>query len=187
MAHEHPRNITARLWTPSVADAESRIYAILDAARDPAIYPAVVQSDLEYCSLYRGEAAEELAEVAPYLVSLREETRFTQWLVDEGWGQSWGVFLESKAAINELRRHFRRFLMVYDSTGKPLYFRYYDPRVLRLYLPTCNEGELQTLFGPVTRYCLESDDGRALVEYRFHNGRLTERAAELVQSDHSSR
>src|SRR5262249_40437502 len=58
MAYQHPHSIIGRLWNPSVADAESQIYAILDAARDPAIYPAVVKSDLEYCSLYRGEAAE---------------------------------------------------------------------------------------------------------------------------------
>ena len=37
------------------------------------------------------------------------------------------------------------------------YFRYYDPRVLRVYLPTCNARELQTVFGPVLRYLVEDE------------------------------
>ena len=35
--------------------------------------------------------------------------------------------------VDELRRHLRRFLLVKDESGRQLYFRYYDPRVLRLY------------------------------------------------------
>jgi hypothetical protein len=30
-----------------------------------------------------------------------------------------------------------------------LLFRYYDPRVLRVYLPSCRPSELETVFGPV--------------------------------------
>ena len=56
---------------------------------------------------------------------------------------------ELDATLEELRRHFRKFLKVEDPKGKSLIFRYYDPRVLRVYLPTCNAMELQTVFGPV--------------------------------------
>ena len=147
-------------------------YAILDAARDDKIYPALADADIESLCLYLGEKADELATVAPYLLSLTREDPFTQWLMNNGWGKSWGIFLRSSASLKELHRHFRKFLMVYDEKGTPLYFRYYDPRVLRVYLPTCNGSELQTLFGPVVRYCVEGKTERQLIEFscteKFH-------------------
>ena len=61
--------------------------------------------------------------------------------------------------------HLRTFLKVYGPDLKPLYFRYYDPRVLRVYLPTCNDQELQTVFGPVLRYLLEDEDPATLLKF----------------------
>jgi hypothetical protein len=142
-------------------------YAILDAARDDKIYPALTEADTESLCLYLGDKAEELAAVAPYLLSLTQEDPFTRWLMNNGWGKNWGIFLRSSASLKELQRHFRKFLMVYDEKGTPLYFRYYDPRVLRVYLPTCNQAELQTLFGPVFRYCIEGKTEKQLIEYGY--------------------
>ena len=55
--------------------------------------------------------------------------------------------------------------MVYDEKGTPLYFRFYDPRVLRIYLPTCNESELQTVFGPVNHFYVEGKEEKLLIEF----------------------
>jgi hypothetical protein len=45
-----------------------------------------------------------------------------------------------------------------------LKFRYYDPRVLRAFLPTCNAGELKTLFGDVDQFFIESKEVGALLD-----------------------
>jgi len=140
-------------------------YTILDAARDDKIYPELVNSDIESLCLYLGEKAVELATVAPYLLELKREDPFTQWVLNNGLGKSWGIFLQSSAPFKELHRHFRKFLMVYDEKGTPLYFRFYDPRVLRAYLPTCNESELQTVFGPVTQFYVEGKEENQLIEF----------------------
>ena len=42
----------------------------------------------------------------------------------------------------ELRRHLRRFLMVEDESGEPLYFRYYDPGALRDFWPSCSRRQV---------------------------------------------
>lgn len=55
--------------------------------------------------------------------------------------------------------------MVYDAKGTPSYFRYYDPRVLRVYLPACNESELQTVFGPVEGYYVEGKAENQMIEF----------------------
>ncbi len=70
--------------------------------------------------------------------------------------------------------------MVYDEEGKPLYFRYYDPRVLRAYLPTCNESELQTVFGPVNHYYAEGKEQNQLIEFGCtENSKLIENVINL--------
>ena len=140
-------------------------YTILDAARDDKIYQKLANSDIENLCLYRGNKAVELATVAPYLIGLKREDPFTQWLLNNGWGKNWGIFLQSSASLKELHGHFRQFLMVYDEAGTPLYFRFYDPRVLRVYLPTCNESELQMLFGPVNHFYVEGKEENQLIEF----------------------
>lgn len=157
--------IMSQLWRPAEGEVPPQLFVILDSARDERIYTKLLKSDIEVVSLYRGDPEVELADVAPYLIKLQRKDPFTEWLLNNGWGQSWGIFLDSFAALKELRQHFRTFLMVYDEEGDPLYFRYYDPRVLRVYLPTCNESELQTVFGPVSHFYVEGKEKNQLIEF----------------------
>ncbi len=155
--------IIQNLWRPVEDGREAQIFALLDAARSDAIYPKLMASNVESVCLFRGENAVEMAHVAPYLVRLEQDDPFTHWVIDHGWGNSWGIFVESSATIGELKRHFRSILQVYDEEGKSLFFRFYDPRVLRVYLPTCNAGELEIVFGALGSFFLESEDHSELL------------------------
>ena len=143
------------LWPGNAPRAETDIYALLDAARDPRIYPLIRRSGADHRCLFAGELAPELKAAAPYLVFLGKDATITEDLLWDGWGNAWGVFLESSAIIQDLRRHFRRLLTVQDERGKRLFFRFYDPRVLSVYLPTCTIEELRTVFGPVEAFFYE--------------------------------
>ncbi len=147
-------------------------YAVLDGAAMPNLLGALHTHEPEYECLYRGELQPDMAEVAPYLVALDNNTDFPWWLAAKGWGHHWGIIVQSRADMRTLRRHFRKFLIVYDTTGKPLYFRWYDPRVLSVYLPTCDAEELSTMFGPVEAYVLESEDGQQALRLRNSAGTL---------------
>ena len=168
------------IFLPSDDRPPVNTYAILDTARDKVIYPKIMNADVQSICLYHGAKAVELATVAPYLVHLKKNDSFTEWLLTQGCGKSWGIFLQSSATLNELQRHFRKFLMVYDEEGRPLYFRFYDPRVLRVYVPTCNESELKIIFGPVNRYCVEGKNGNAMIEYSCAGGKLSQRIVQLA-------
>ena len=50
---------------------------------------------------------------------------------------------------------FRKINMVQKPSGNAVFFRYYDPRVLRTYLPTCEPDEIKTVFGPVKEIVME--------------------------------
>ncbi|HYN40273.1 MAG TPA: DUF4123 domain-containing protein, partial [Thermoanaerobaculia bacterium] len=55
---------------------------------------------------------------------------------------------EARATADVLRKHLRRQLIAQDGNGKRMYFRFYDPRVLRTYLRTATPPERAELFGP---------------------------------------
>jgi hypothetical protein len=167
-------SVLQALWP---AGARAGIWGILDAARDPGIYRALLDSRLEFRCLYAGKLPRELEMNAPQLVELSPTSRLMERWLDEGWGQAWGVLLRIDDPSN-LRHHLRKFLKVRDEQGRSLLFRYYDPRVLRVYLPTCTAAELAQLFGPVEAWVLETPDGTSLAEYRFNGERLSVR--ELV-------
>lgn len=141
------------------------LYAILDAARDPEILPRVKSSGLEFASLYEERDGEELAIYGPWLVKLPPDHRFLEDLVREGWEKSWGVFLTCRLPFGELRRHLRQFLLAQLPDGRKVCFRYYDPRVLRTYLPTCTSEEVKRFVGPIERYLAESTDESELLEF----------------------
>ncbi len=147
------------------ADSTLNTFVILDGAAIPDLLPKLDAEGPEHVCLYRGELEPDMAECAPYLVRLVEGSPFTQWVVTEGWGNHWGVFVLAATDINTLRRHFRGFLLVMSPAGKRLYFRYYDPRVLRKYLPTCNVDEGRTIFGPVKCYLAEDEDSSQVLRF----------------------
>jgi hypothetical protein len=166
------------LW-PSGSAAETTVWAILDCARDSRIYGALRSSGLDYLCLYSGRLHPDVEAAAPYLVEVAPTYSFTSRLLQMGWGKSWGVFLRIKDPSN-LRHHLRGFLRVQDDAGKILIFRYYDPRVLRIYLPTCRTDELRTFFGPISSYLVESEDGKSVIEFEFDGDHLHERQIALT-------
>jgi hypothetical protein len=169
------------LYEQLFADEAANVYAVLDGASVEDLLPKLYELEPECECLYRGELEPDMAEVAPYLVRLEPDTEFTDWLIGEGWGEHWGVFAVTDADLRAAHRHFRSFLTVYDPEGKPLLFRYYDPRVLRLYLPTCNAEELSTVFGPVSCYLLEGEDPNTLLRFRLDAGELRHESETLVE------
>ena len=147
------------------ADPHANTYAVLDGAQIPDLLPRLHEQRPEYECLYRGELAPDIAEVAPYLVQLEPDSDFTLWLLEHGWGHNWGIYATSTADLRAMRRHFRTFLIVHDEEGKPLYFRFYDPRVLRVYLPTCNANELTMIFGFINSYILENENPNSALRF----------------------
>jgi hypothetical protein len=143
-----------------------RVFAVLDAAREDRL-PAFLQAyGVEHFSLYEGESGNQLKDVAPYLALLPKTSQLVPLLVKEGWGKSWGIYFNSDAELPKVRDHLRRLLTVKDEDGRLLYFRFYDPRVLRVFIPTCTPEESIDLFGPISRFVMEGADLGKPLQFR---------------------
>ena len=147
-------------------------YAVLDGASVPDLPVRLHEMRPPHICLYRGELEPDLLYVAPYPVQILPGLEFTDWLFAECWGKHWGIFAQSGLTMTGMRKHFRSLLTVYDETGKPLLFRFYDPRVFLTYVPTCNAAELELFFGKVKYYFAESYDAKTFQRYNFSNTEL---------------
>ncbi|MBK1705564.1 DUF4123 domain-containing protein [Halochromatium glycolicum] len=160
----------------AAAGDDSQLYAVLDGA---AMIPDIVQRLRQYAiksgCLLPGEVDSELRRVAPHLAHLNEQPAFLEWLLKEGLGKHWGVFLVTPAAFQTLRQHLQTPLHVYSPDSEPLLFRFYDPRVLRAYLPTCEDQQLAQFFGPISCFLAERDDSMMLEIFELREGALHRR------------
>lgn len=146
--------------------------AILDGASVPDLPMRIYEMDPPNYCLFTGELEPDLQYAAPYLVYLFRNSDFTEWLLSECWGKHWGIFAQSRHSLGNMRRHFRSLVRVYDEDGKPMIFRFYDPRVLISFLPTCNGGELNTVFGQIDTYFAEDPKAQSLVSFHLEEGVL---------------
>jgi hypothetical protein len=167
--------ILKALW-PSPAHPNQptlSVWGVLDCARDPRIYRALLESRLEFRCLYSGKLDRLLEMNAPHLVELFPTNRLIHTWIDEGWGQSWGIFIRIADSSN-LRHHLRKFLLVQDESGRKLLMRYYDPRVLGMLLRIFTDDQLIEFNGEIHSFLGENDGGASLDELRIRNGQFTE-------------
>lgn len=130
---------------------EGALWAILDACDAPGVPGRVRMLGPEKGDcLWRAEAREKYWGVAPWLASV--DGALLDWIRGSLWDEPWGLFIEAHVAIDVLRGHFRKLLVVAGPDEKPMYFRFYDPRVLRMFLKTATTRERNELFGPVAAY-----------------------------------
>jgi pSer/pThr/pTyr-binding forkhead associated (FHA) protein len=150
------------------------LYALLDAARSDRVVELLRESVQTYRSLFEGVLGAVVEEAAPYLVELPADSRLLVRLVEEGWGKSWGLYFVSRRPFAEARRHLRKLLYVKEEdTRKDMFFRFYDPRVLRAFLPSCTARQSEEMFGEIEVFLMEGEAGEVL---RFPRGQAGPRA-----------
>ena len=149
-----------------------RLYGVVDGAQDLELaYEAKCLFGQEITSLFAGDMAAAAADVAPYLVPIDPASGYLEnWA--QRWGKNAGILLTTTAEPARLHAHLREIFVVQDEQGQPFFFRYYDPRVLRAYLPTCNAHELAAFFDQVSAYLTENEESSALLSFRVERSKL---------------
>jgi hypothetical protein len=168
-----------------LADLRERgeLFAVLDAAHEEKIIPLLQTHVDESSCLYEGLDAEVLAEVAPYIVRFQADSPLLERLLSQGFGKAWGIYLQAKAPLREVRAHLRRLLVVtQEQDGSPMFFRFFDPRVLRAFLPIATARQVDQLSGPITRFFAEDRGPRLLAFDRAEKDGVPAFALETLDS-----
>lgn len=145
-------------------------FVLIDAARIGRSLSRLQQLAVESRCLFRGESEARLGPLAPHLMDLGPRSFPQNPVLQSGWGESWGVYVNADCSLEALWRHFRKFLFVKTEAGREFYFRFYDPRVLRLILPVFDEEQLRDFFGPVKEFILEDDDPAFALRFSIQSG-----------------
>lgn len=119
-----------------------RTYAVLDAAKLVNLPELLGASGLEYRCLFTGKSHDELKDVAPWIVELKDGNDFARRLftgpngINGLWDKQPGIYARSRAPLEDMWKHFRKFTRVQDETGKWFYFRYWEASYAKSYFST---------------------------------------------------
>lgn len=116
--------------------------------------PALAALDMRSCTPRVLAHREELM---PRLIDVAALDEATQIAVTEVWStEIFGerppvacAWLDSNLDIDSLAQHIARYLVGPGVDGKPVFWRYYDPRVLALTLAIFDPAQRQALLGPI--------------------------------------
>lgn len=120
-------------------------YAILDAAKLINLPELLERSGLEHRCLFKGDAYDELKNVAPWIVRLEEDNAFTRNLftcaniTSENTSSIpkkhfiSGMYARSRSSFNGAWRHFRKFTRVQNEHKKWVYFRFWESSIFPMY------------------------------------------------------
>ena len=118
-------------------------------------------------SLYRISKDQALYYVRPHLLKIPSPE-----LMKVNLGNASYIIFNVDAEFEIPYNHFRKFLIIETDDFTKLYFRFYDPRVLRIFLPTCSDNQLEEFFGPVDRFICEDEDADFALVFSLSKGKL---------------
>ena len=133
-------------------------YAILDAIRDSRIPAFLDASGERYMPL------DPSGRLPVFVVAPVPQGRLLDVLVKDGWGRGWGFFCISAYSMEEICTHLRNYLTMYNGAGRPMTFRFWDPRVLRALAPALPPEEAADFFGPISRIVVEGETPEVAME-----------------------
>ncbi|OKH87072.1 DUF4123 domain-containing protein [Thalassospira sp. TSL5-1] len=123
-----------------------RTYIVLDSGKMQWGYSEIEHCGMPFRCLFKGQAAEDLKDVAPYLIELDQENEFTHRLFKympempdvmtsvHVWHQEPGIYIRTRADFSSIWKRLRKFPRMQNDQGQWYFFRFWEPRVLRNYL-----------------------------------------------------
>ena len=153
-----------------------KTYIILDAAKLQWGFSEIEKCGMPYRCLFKGKAAEELQDVAPYVIELDPETCFTRRLFKHDpdmpehmtsvhlWRKEPGIYVRSRLPTEAICAHFRHFTRVRNESGAWFVLRFYDPYVIMDLAEHLEDENKRRVFAPGIEIIALSATGR---DYRI--------------------
>lgn len=162
---------------PEAGTRPLSVFAVLDAAKIANLPEMLASSGLAHRCLFTGAAYDELHTVAPWLVELGPDDRFTGHLFTKGrapwhlWDVEPGIFLCIEAMFDDMWQHLRRFTRVRDDKGGWVYWRFWEPGPMAVLLDAWQDKpdklrafcHVAACDAGMRVLCLDIDHGTALL------------------------
>lgn len=170
--------LKAQLW----ADDQCHVYAVVLGTRVPDLPTRLLEADVAaYDCLLPGALDPDVKLAAPYLVQLKRESVFTDWLLFQasaGLGD-WGVVALSTVRRLVLRGHLRGLLQARLPDGAVIDLDAFDPAILLPLLPLFDAAGLSSFMGPVRALVVAGAQTWTTADYTL--GQLQWRQVPLAQ------
>ena len=124
-------------------------YAVIDSVAIPMLLANIHKHSVPFLCLYRGEIPIDRVDIVPYIVKLNKNSQFCNWLIEASTKTPCCIYLNSSENITDVRKHLRKFIKAEIPSGKTIYFRFYDPRILKVYLPECELDDERVVYGEI--------------------------------------
>ncbi len=158
----------------------SPLFALLNAGIEQHVPHFLMGSGEPFQFLSEGLAVEQMQPPSVYLAQFTPSSALLPRLIREGWGKPWVTFVTCSHPVPELAKHLRNLMLMSTADGRPFYFRYFDPRILQLLLPTFTPQELSQFFGPLHTFLIaDPADPARLLEFGVTPQGLAGRALAL--------
>lgn len=158
----------------------AHLYAMVDATREPfLVRPMLEAMSKDVACLFKGLATEAFGDRTAWVAKINEGEWILDWLIEDGWGVRLASYIASPLPLEPLMTHLRRFTKVEGPDGRQHFFRFYDPRVMRQYLPVFDDRQHARWFAGIAACLIEDDrDPRRLLRLTSEGGRcVTARVA----------
>ncbi len=151
------------------------LYGVLDLARAPHLYDHVERlAPMEAQCLFEGRLDPKVIRHCQHLVRLAPNDPLTRLWWTQGWGDNWGMVISSSSDLRTVRRRLRHFTQAKLPSGEgPVLFRFWDPRVFRVYMPEVEAPALADWFKHIDRYVVATEDGKGSIQYFLKDGALS--------------
>ena len=171
-----------------------KLYGLVDSARDKELaFEGARQFGWELQWLFSEGTAQQMRDVAPYLVPITFETSYPHresayldlWAARLG-GNA-GILLLTNSEPPQLRDDLSWAFQVADEDGNDYFFRFYDPRVLRHFAKVCTLGQAKNLFGTVRQILVEGESPGAILACAVDSDGVVIESADLTGTSRGER
>lgn len=152
----------AQLKSALFARDGGRVHAVIDGRVVPGLPQRLQEADTNgWDCLERGALSREAMAQAAYIAELRPEVPFTDWLLGEAPGTfpGWGLVMVSTRPLLPMREHCRDLDDVITPDGERRPWRWFDPELLGILLPTLSPSQLDVLFAAGQQIVLPTAQG----------------------------
>lgn len=155
-----PPGWTGASWAAIETGSRTPLWALIDGVVFRDASQILPFSGLPHSCLTATTDPEKRA-LSPWLVRLDPGTDLARRIAQQPADAAWGVLFNSDAEMTALRQHLRKFTMIWTPANDqaPVYFRFYDPRVLVDLFAILPAAKLAALSRPVSRWIVPDGPG----------------------------